>query len=246
MAGRPVQAATSSDSYAEWTQTIDGILGHAGFAGRFGDPAKDPDASVGADDSEWLDLLSGIYDAFGGRTWTVREVLAWGGFDTPIPLPGDLEDKAARTGRASVARALGKWLQNRAGRWAGPFTVRRVGQGRGGAEWRVERYERVDACGSAGVAGVIPAQPGEPQADITKTVFAIGLETLPPLPHSRNLPSLDNGTNGANGTKGDAAPPADPAPLATDAHAGPCAECGERFAGRYGPGGTPRCAWCSS
>lgn len=150
VAGRPTRGRRGSDGYAAWVEAVDGILGVARIPGRFDDPGAAPEP-VGHDDDEWADLLRAIHADQGDRSWTAAELLARVnpgslGLDVarPIPidaLPQELADKLARTtgGPTSLARPLGMWLRNRAGRWAGGLTVRSVGKDRKDkALWRIE------------------------------------------------------------------------------------------------------------
>ena len=166
-AGRPTRGKRSSDSFGVWIETVDGILSHAEIAGRFDDPDSQPEP-VGADDSEWADLLHAMHQVFGTTTFTVREVLdrmtaasgAKAGTVRPLTvdaLPAELSEKVHRSsgGPAVVAKSLGMWLRNRAGRYAGSYTVRNAGKDRNGvALWRLETAGRPDdLAGSEGSAG---------------------------------------------------------------------------------------------
>src|SRR5690606_22139236 len=65
-AGRPVQPARTSDGYARWIQTVDGILTHAGVPGRFADPAS-ARQQTGEEDDEWAEFLAAAHAVFGER-----------------------------------------------------------------------------------------------------------------------------------------------------------------------------------
>lgn len=145
--GMPMPAARSSDGYARWTHTVDGILGHAGIPGRFDD--RSTQVAVGTDDDEWADFLRAIYRVRAERPWTAKELLSTvdtGNLINPgsIPLdalPGELETRAMRpgVGPAGVAKSLGRWLMNREGRWAGGLTVRGAGtDGHKAKLWRIQ------------------------------------------------------------------------------------------------------------
>jgi hypothetical protein len=146
--GAPTRGERGSDSYALWTETVDGILHAAGVPGRFADAAS-ARQETGSDDDEWRDFLAHIREHFGTRSWTAKEVLA--SINTgmlinpgPIPmdaLPTDLADKAGRsnTGVLGLGRSLGRWLSNREGRWAGDLTVRCVGKDRTNVDlWKIQ------------------------------------------------------------------------------------------------------------
>lgn len=146
VAGRPVGAAMGSDGYAKWLRTVGGILTHAGISGAFHDPSTR--LEIGQEDDEWRDFLTAVYDSFGTDTWTVRELLDrlddYGVRPNGIPshaLPGDLESRAARNGPGSIAKSLGRWLMNCAGRWAGDLCVRVAGTDRSHVKrWRIHTH----------------------------------------------------------------------------------------------------------
>jgi hypothetical protein len=170
VAGRPTRAWRGSDGYAAWIETVDGILHHAGIPGRFDDPSAAPEP-VGHDDDEWAQFLAAIRREFGNHTWTARDVLArvntTGLPDASRPigvdtLPGELAERLQRTHAAptTLARSLGMWLRNRAGRWAGGLTVRLAGRDRNDtAYWRIEcppaSGQALPGAGTAGSAGTI-------------------------------------------------------------------------------------------
>ncbi|SNR48995.1 hypothetical protein SAMN06264365_102821 [Actinoplanes regularis] len=145
-AGRPMRAEKSSDGYARWVRTVNGILAHAAIGGEFDHASTQ--IEVGSDDDEWGVFLNAVHTAYQDETWTAKGLLAdidMGGL-TPtgrIPidaLPGDLADKAAwhPNGPAGVSKSLGKWLSNRTGRWAGGFAVRQAGETRDKAKtWQI-------------------------------------------------------------------------------------------------------------
>ncbi len=137
---------TRSDSYATWAASLQGLLGNAGFAGEFDAPST-ARQKVGADDSEWAELLAKVHEVFGDTTWLgselVGKIATNGGFDRPISsdfLPSELADKFDRG--QSITKSLGRWLGNREGRWAGGFAVRSAGENRTGVKvWKVVRWE---------------------------------------------------------------------------------------------------------
>ncbi len=154
--GRPVPAPVS-DNYETWRQTVGGILTHAGVPGDFDAPSTAPEA-VGADDSEWAEFLAVIERVFGPDPWTAAELLAkvdpsshYGselgvaGFPIKLEdLPAELAEKMrGQTGPRALARPLGMWLRNRAGRWAGGRCVRPLGLDRQDTRaWRIEVFQR--------------------------------------------------------------------------------------------------------
>lgn len=147
-AGCPTQRR-GADGYAAWVETINGILAHAGIAGGFGEAAS-ARQEVGADDDEWADFLTAVHKEFATGSWSVKELLDRvdpGGTDytgyRPIPLeavPVELAEKVHRskTGVCVINKSLGRWLANRAGRWAGQFVVREAGKRENTKIWRVE------------------------------------------------------------------------------------------------------------
>lgn len=145
-AGQP-HVMRRSDSYAQWSATVDGILTVAGVPGTF-DAPESARQREGADDTEWRNFLIAVNAVMGDRVWLVKELLGYintgllidGG---PIPidaLPGDLAAKALMpAGVMGIGRSLGRWLANREGRWVGDLTVRCVSEDRNGVkQWRVE------------------------------------------------------------------------------------------------------------
>lgn len=196
-AGRPTRGRRSSDGYALWIETVDGVLQHAGIAGTFDDPAS-AGQEVGSDDDEWRDLLAAIHGAVGSSTWTAKEMLArvdTFGSDPSKPLsievlPGELADRLARSGVSSIARPFGIWLRNRVGRWAGAYSVRQVGKDRNGiALWRVDLYKTGDLAGSAGSAGTKSDSNAEAKSSHVANGhphglngLATGWESVPALP----------------------------------------------------------------
>jgi hypothetical protein len=169
-AGRPVQPARTSDSFATWVQAVDGILTHAGVPGRFADPATTRQETSG-DDEEWGAFLSAAYALFGTDTWTVKELLArvstgdaggltqtaWPQAAFPLDaLPGDLADKASRHARGpvGVARSLGMWLSHRDGRYVGHLCARSPYADRKDVKmWRIDPISTDSGAGTAGTAG---------------------------------------------------------------------------------------------
>jgi hypothetical protein len=155
--GKPA-SARGSDSFALWTETVSGILAAAGHEGVF-DHHDSARQTVGADDAEWSEFLTAIRGEFDDQAWTVKALLSKfqpttvrgaDRFDREVApvlpldvLPSELCEKAtrARTGASAISKALGWWLRNREGRWAGGLTVRRVGDDGHDkvALWKIEK-----------------------------------------------------------------------------------------------------------
>lgn len=137
-AGRPMPPERSSDGYARWVRTLEGILGNAGIPGGFDHPSTH--IEIGSDDDEWGLFLAAAHGAVGDSLWTAKELLGnvdQGGIIStgPIPvdaLPGELAEKAIRhpNGPPGIAKSLGRWLNNRDGRWASGYVIRCAGQTR--------------------------------------------------------------------------------------------------------------------
>jgi hypothetical protein len=146
-AGRPMQERKQSDGYTAWEATVGGILELAGVPGFF-DAVESRGQSLGEDDGELATFLEALHSVFGQETFTARDVAAKvTGIDAPTAggaihtdqLPEYLEKSAERAGRPS-ARAVGKYVQLRQGRFAGGLRVVRAGEkGRYGQPWRLER-----------------------------------------------------------------------------------------------------------
>jgi hypothetical protein len=170
VAGRPVRNARTSDQFAAWTQTVDGILTHTGLPGRFADPSTQRQ-ETGEQDDDWGEFLTAVHAVLAQEAWTVKELLdrvpTGTGIIPPAPgsipvgaLPGDLAEKALRhpLGPAGVARSLGMWLRNRDGRYVGQLTARRVGTDRHDKRmWRIVPLSTGSPAGTAGTAGTISA-----------------------------------------------------------------------------------------
>src|SRR5690606_22682766 len=146
VAGMPLGPQKTSDGYAQWVRTVNGILTHAGILGEFDHPSTH--IQVGTDDDDWAGFLAAIHRAYGEGTWTVRELLNSidnGNLVTPGQIPFDalsaeLAEKAARpnVGISGIAKSLGWWLRNREGRWAGGYTVRSAGGNAQSKQWRIQ------------------------------------------------------------------------------------------------------------
>ncbi|MEE6260962.1 hypothetical protein [Plantactinospora sonchi] len=147
---------TTTDSYGRWVATVNAILAHAGIEGTFDSPVTDQTEGAGQEDEDWASFLRTIHEVFGERTWTGHELLdkvcvssagTWPSgtsADRPIPLealPDLLSHKAEKTTNIrTLGRSLGKWLSNRAGRWAGGYRVVKRGKENKETLWQVEQY----------------------------------------------------------------------------------------------------------
>ncbi len=162
--GRPLAAASTSDSFTTWIRTVGGILGAAGIAVPFADPGT-VRAVADVDDDEWAELLVAIEAVKGVSSWTVRQVLEHretetvsGLIHTRLPvvdaLPSELTARIRNNDPSVIAKSLGRWLMNRAGRWAGGRCVRMVGRDRSNVVlWRIEVHH---PQGVHGVSGYSP------------------------------------------------------------------------------------------
>lgn len=153
-AGRPARSR-EADTFGKWSEVVEGILTYAEIPGGFDSKASRRE-EIGQDDSEWEEFLESVERVFGTSPWTCRELLRkvtvnldplLGGIvasQGPIhldALPTELTSKL-RLGDEPLrlAKSLGRWLDNRDGRWAGTITVRSAGKDRTKtALWRVER-----------------------------------------------------------------------------------------------------------
>jgi hypothetical protein len=151
--------ARGSDSYATWTEVVDGILTTAGHEGTF-DHRDSARQTIGTDDSEWREFLETVHAVFGTDTWTVKELLAkvhdagelavGNSYDPAHPisldaLPAELAEKAARSRNIGlINKSLGRWLANRDGRWAGNLTVRRQGETDHVKRWQIKTTNHGD------------------------------------------------------------------------------------------------------
>lgn len=143
-ASRPLGKQTTSDSYANWTQVIRGILAEVGIPGMFDGDSTKTEKVTG--DDEWETFLRAAYRARGDRPWTAKELLDDIGRPQGISeeaIPGELIAKrGGAVGWGGLVRSLGNWLKNREGRWYGQMTVVKAGKDRmDSALWRVRVFE---------------------------------------------------------------------------------------------------------
>jgi hypothetical protein len=137
ISGRPwlEESTDRSDDFMLWTSSMRAMLHWAGFPGSFGGSSQKVAIAADPDTDEWAEFLAAIHDTYGDRKWTVKELVqalenyrADEGID-PAHLPGDLADKWSRAGygkRAGFSKSLGRWLMNRAGRYAHEWKVEKV------------------------------------------------------------------------------------------------------------------------
>lgn len=114
VAGRPLGPEAGSDDFAVWTRTVQGVLRVAGWTGTVGH--QDTVQQEGSDeDNEWGAFLAELHRLFGEESWTAKELVDRYELDRDA-VPADMN--------VDSARAVGAWLRNRVGRWAGGFSVR--------------------------------------------------------------------------------------------------------------------------
>jgi hypothetical protein len=152
--GQPIRHDRGADTYRTWAATVEGIIAESFFPGlkdaRFADPAVIAE-TTGVEDDEWKDMLAGIHGVKGDTPWTARQILDLINESTlsenqgkPLAyevLPGELAAKR-KPGEplTRLTKALGWWLTNRAGRWAGEYSVRVHAKDSHGVQWKVVRY----------------------------------------------------------------------------------------------------------
>lgn len=144
--GARLAVRQQSDSFATWEATVAGILAACGVPGQF-DQESGRRAAAGGDDDGLASLLEHIYAGHGEEPWTVSELLEAEPdefrADAREWMPTVILEKLARS-EAGGRKSMGKWLQNRAGRWVTtdegvPLVVRPAGKNRNKvALWRVE------------------------------------------------------------------------------------------------------------
>ena len=132
VAGRPVEAAPTSDSFGPMLQVLRGVLAHAGVRGVVGHQESKPERPD-TDSLEWSTFLQAAQRVMGEMAWTVRELLDHlSDFEEealfPYELPGKLSDNFKTTPH-SVAKSLGKMLSSRQGQWCDGLKAVAVGGG---------------------------------------------------------------------------------------------------------------------
>lgn len=156
--GAQLAEPRSSDGYARWSRTVRAILATAGFEGEF----EHPDtvvAELSEDEVDWANFYEHVYQHFGDKPWTVKQVLdithdarlpveseeynTWKARH-PIPLdalPAGMDEDAVRlrTGFGTIPRRLGSLLAKREGTFCGQYAARKASdRGRSGVTWRLE------------------------------------------------------------------------------------------------------------
>jgi len=112
---------------------VHGVLKDAGFDGEFLHPCTDRRKIGSSEDGQWEELLAAIHDEIGSRPFMAAEVMELCTAHETVrdALPGELSAKYERdmpTGGRSFAISLGRWLQNRDGRYVGDYVVRAKGR----------------------------------------------------------------------------------------------------------------------
>ncbi|MER7731930.1 hypothetical protein ABTX80_13710 [Streptomyces erythrochromogenes] len=118
-AGMKAGPRTSSDSFAAWTNGINGILQFAGIRAEFDHNSTRVQLSV--EDDEWSIFYAAIYETFGDQAWMVKDVVLK--VDNEL-----LPDEVTAKGVLDPAKSLGRKLTGRVGRWSGEFTVKNAGK----------------------------------------------------------------------------------------------------------------------
>lgn len=146
-AGMPVDKV-GEDSYGTWIGIVRGILSVVGVPGEF-DCMVSKKITVSDDDTEWAEFLGAVMARFGHDDWTTADLFAhvegapMGPEEVVGALPNSLHEKYVKAGTAGshvAARSLGKWLQNRAGRWADGMAIEDAGMDRTKKKrWRVKK-----------------------------------------------------------------------------------------------------------
>lgn len=130
LAGSPADG-DRSDSFAQWSGSLRGLLKWAGVAGSFGGGGDECEHCDSEDDAEWGSFLTEAHRVMGAGEFTARELLEKVSANgvRPETLPGDLAerwdriDRVMGTGTAGLVKSLGKWLANREGRYADGYKV---------------------------------------------------------------------------------------------------------------------------
>jgi hypothetical protein len=138
--GRRVKRAQTSDSFGLLTQTLQGILDHAGIEGNVGDQEAAPEMPD-PEAEEWSSFLQETHRVMGDGWWTARELIdkfQQGGDFGPDEdaLPGDLADKL-RHQSAGVVKSLGKMLAKHRNQLSDGRKVQGKGGGNAAMKWRV-------------------------------------------------------------------------------------------------------------
>lgn len=138
--GMPRGAYASSDSYAEVTRVVRGILGSAGVAGTY-DPKQAKQMSE--DDVELAQFMHAVVTWKGGEPWTAAELLqavdlfqGQGGFErSVVPLQ--------RGGSLPSPKSLGRWLTHRKLRGADGLQIYEAYNSKKISYWAVSKISQI-------------------------------------------------------------------------------------------------------
>jgi hypothetical protein len=153
-AGSPVHGPVPATDYGRWLAPVRTLLELVGVPGTFlhKDSAMQTEA---VEDDSWGEFIRAVKRAKGTKRWSVADILArpdskngeeiaaWR--DIIHSLPGDLNEKYEKEMRlgsegSGTSRSLGKWLQNRKGRWASDMRIQEAGEYRSRKMWQIEMY----------------------------------------------------------------------------------------------------------
>lgn len=111
--GAPTVNIRAAD-YSRWMSVVGGILAHSGIPGWLAD--RDTTAlAMDEEASEWVALLSAMFEQFGERYVPVRDILIVDRLSELVP--------RERDDQIPSARRLGKWLAARKGTFYGPYKL---------------------------------------------------------------------------------------------------------------------------
>lgn len=146
VAGRPVEAAPTSDSFGPMLQVLRGVLAWAEVDGVVGHKDSKPERPD-LDALEWGTFLDAAQRVMGETSWTVRDLLdKLNDFEDeehqlfPHELPGKLAD-TLKMAPHSVSKSLGKMLSSRQGQWCDGMKAVAVsggGTNKRAVKWTIE------------------------------------------------------------------------------------------------------------
>lgn len=143
VAGKPVGAAPTTDSFGAMTATLRGVLEVAGVSGVVGHQESAP-VHADPEAEEFSEFLAAVVRCKGHEWWTVRELLDSVGQDfdedggiRADELPGDISAKL-RSQPGTALKSLGRWLGYRADRVHDGLVIRKAGSGKSALKWKVE------------------------------------------------------------------------------------------------------------
>jgi hypothetical protein len=143
-AGRPKAEVPMLGGFTEWTETIGGVLDHAGVRGFLGNLGNLYE-QIDEDEVSWENFLSAWHVTYGEQPRTVAEVAAELGHNGKgLPhaaIPDDLADALGlhEDGKGSFVKRLGQALRKHQGAIFGPFRVEHAGMAHHARRWRVVR-----------------------------------------------------------------------------------------------------------